>query len=167
MLEQTELAELYERYGYLVHRRCLALLRNASDADDALQETFWRVQKYGRPRDAQATLAWLYTIAANCAFDLGRRKGRETAEDPAVLARSGQATSGSAADGDRRAVVGAILKRFDETTRTIGVLHHLDGFTQEEIATQTGYSRKTIGKKLADFETRFTQWWNQATGKPA
>src|SRR5262252_3623695 len=37
-LDQTGLAQLYERYGYLVYRRSLAMLQNREDAEDALQE---------------------------------------------------------------------------------------------------------------------------------
>ena len=42
----------------------------------------------------------------------------------------------------------------DETTREMALLHWLDGMTQEEVAQQTGYSRKTVGVKLKDAETQ-------------
>ena len=151
-MQRAELAELYERYGYLVHQRCLSILRNEADASDALQDTFCRVQKYDKPENLGSTLAWLYGVATNCCFDRSRRRQRETAHGEEELAREPSAQVGSPGDGDRRAVVGAILGQFDDKTRQIGVLHHLDGMTQEEIATQTGYSRKTVGKKLARFE---------------
>jgi RNA polymerase sigma-70 factor, ECF subfamily len=165
-VERDELGKLYERYGFLVHRRCRALLRNEADAADALQETFWRVQRYGRPPGLREPLAWLYGVAANVCFDKGTRRRRDLAHDEKV----GQGVShhtGSADDGDRRAVVGFILQKFDDDTRTIGVLHHLDGMTQEEIAVQTGYSRKTVGKKLALFEEAFKRLWASATGGPS
>jgi RNA polymerase sigma-70 factor, ECF subfamily len=163
-VERSELGELYARYGYLVHQRCASLLRNEADAADAMQDTFCRVQKYGRPAGVESTLAWLYSVATNCCFDKSRRRKREapTAED--ALARAPEARVGSPSDADRRAVVGAILGQFDDKTRQIGVLHHLDGMTQEEIATQTGFSRKTVGKKLALFEESFIQRWNKANG---
>lgn len=162
-VERAELAGLYERYGYLVHQRCVSLLRNEADASDALQDTFCRVQKYGKPDNLGSTLAWLYGVATNCCFDRSRRHQREAAHPDVQLVREGGHV-GSPGDADRRAVVGAILARFDDKTRQIGVLHHLDGMTQEEIATQTGYSRKTVGKKLALFEQTFIQWWNKANG---
>lgn len=163
-MERAELAELYTRYGYLVHQRCTSLLRNEADAADALQETFCRVQRYGKPAGVSSTLAWLYSIATHCCFDGTRRRKRETLAGDEVLARAPGGQVGTPADGDRRAVVGAILGQFDDRTREIGVLHHLDGMTQEEIAVQTGYSRKTVGKKLALFEQAFIHWWNKANG---
>jgi RNA polymerase sigma-70 factor (ECF subfamily) len=55
-LEKATLARLYETYGYLVHRRCLSLLKNAQDADDALQEIFVRVQRYGKQASVASEL---------------------------------------------------------------------------------------------------------------
>lgn len=161
-MDDALLAQLYERYGYLVHRRCLALVRTPADAEDALQETFLRAKRYGRTRPGAAggdagggsTLAWLYTIAANCCFDLMKKRGREPVADEADQLALEHHGHGSAGDADRRALVGLALRQLDEKTRTIGVLHFLDGYTQEEVAAQTGYSRKTVGKKLQAFEDR-------------
>lgn len=164
---RAELGQLYERYGYLVHRRCRALLRSEVDAADALQETFLRVQRYGLPDDLREPLAWLYGVAANVCFDKRARRSRDEqrTEDDELSASLAQV--GSPEDADRRAVVGTILSRFDDVTRRIGVLHHLDGLTQEEIAVETGYSRKTVGKKLSSFEATFQALWRTATGGPA
>lgn len=162
-MDAAQLTDLYSRYGYLVHRRCLMLTRTRSDAEDAFQETFLRVKRFEAPPDLESARAWLYRIAANCCFDLARKERRHDAVLSATeLARSEH--TGAQQDGDRRAVVGVILAQLDEETRRVGVLHHLDGFTQEEIAAQTGISRRTIGRKLAEFETLFARWWNQATG---
>ena len=76
-MDDTQLGQLYERYGFLVHRRCLQLVRRPEDAEEALQETFLRVKRYGPPREGEATLAWLYTVASRCCFDLMEKRGRE------------------------------------------------------------------------------------------
>ncbi len=151
MLADRELSQLYEQYGFLVHRRCLALVRQPADAEDALQETFLRVRRTST-RPNGSTLAWLYTIASNVCFDLMKGRSREEPVESEVLQRSDTRAHGSGEDGDRRAVLAAVLRTLDEKTRTIGVLHYLDGYTQEEVASQTGYSRKTVGKKLKVFE---------------
>lgn len=165
-MEAAELAQLYEKYGYLVHRRCLALLRDRGDADDALQEVFLRVQRYHKPEDGAPTLGWLYTIAANCSFDHMERRGRQVPTDPEAMARLDGRTVGSATDSDRRAVLGSALRELDPKTREIGVLHFLDGFTQEEVAQRTGYSRKTVGKKLRKFEEHVRERWLSGGGSP-
>ena len=45
----------------------------------------------------------------------------------------------------------------------MGVLHYLDGYTQDEIAYQTGYSRRTVGKRLKAFEEVFRRVWKRHT----
>jgi RNA polymerase sigma factor (sigma-70 family) len=150
-LQNLEIGALYERYGYYVQRRCLALLGNAADAEDVTQEVFMRVQRYQSSLTAPATLAWLYTIATRCCFDRGRRRAAEEPADPLGLAELDARYSGDARDGDRRAVALQLLHRLDDDGREIALLHHLEGLTQEEVAARTGYSRKTVGKKLAQF----------------
>jgi DNA-binding transcriptional regulator LsrR (DeoR family) len=53
----------------------------------------------------------------------------------------------------------------DVKTAELGVMHHLDGYTQEEMAARTGISRKTIGKKLAVFEALVRQVFTQTNLK--
>lgn len=165
-MDDAQLSELYTRYGYLVHRRCLQLVRRPEDAEDALQETFLRVKRYGGPRDGQASLAWLYTVAQRCCFDLMQKRGREpVAEEAQLAALEARGDGGGPDAADTRALLGAALRQLDEKTRDIGVLHFLDGYTQEEVAERTGYSRKTVGKKLKNFEERLRQLWAGAKSR--
>ena len=81
-----------------------------------------------------------------------KAKRREAPTDPADLVAVDPRTLGRRKDAEVRAVVGAALRSMDLKTAEIGVLHHVDGYTQEEVSARTGISRKTIGKKLAVFE---------------
>jgi len=150
-MDSRELAALYDKYGFLVHRRCMALLGNAVDADDALQEVFMRVQRYGRPEATGSDLGWLYAIATRVCFDQ-KAKRKEAPVDPGDISVADERTQSARKDADVRAAVGAALRSMDLKTAEIGVLHHVDGYTQEEVSARTGISRKTIGKKLAVFE---------------
>lgn len=148
------LAKLYVQYGALVHRRCRALLGSEADANDALQETFMRVQRYPPGDDVKAVLPWLYGIASRVCFDqLAQRKRAQPAGG--LLGKLsdllGGVTRGSA---EEKLCLGSELARLDETTREMALLHWLDGLTQEEVATRTGYSRKTVGVKLKDAEVQ-------------
>lgn len=161
-MDDAELTELYTRYGFLVHRRCAALVRVPADAEDAVQETFLRARRYGEKRPPTNALSWLYAIAANVCFDLMAKRGREAPHPEDDAAALDARSTGEAEDGDRQAVLSAVLRQVDGTTREIGVLHYLDGYTQEEVAAQTGYSRRTIGKKLQAFEERVRSLWRRA-----
>lgn len=164
MLENDALAELYRHYGYLVHRRCLAIVQDGADADDALQEVFLRVGRYGETERGGSTLAWLYAIAFRVCCDQLERRRREpllTAEGQAALDLR---SVGSGEDADRRAVIGATLRTVGPKTREIAVLHFLDGMTQEETAAASGYSRKTVGKKLHAFTAFLKSRWEAHRG---
>lgn len=162
-MTSTELAELYQKYGYLIHRRCQAILGDAIEAEDALQETFMRARKYDRGQQKDSVLGWLYGIAANVCFDLLHSRRRGEPVESKKLERLDSRSTGGGSDADQRAVVSMVLRQVDGAVRDIGVLHHLDGYTQDEVAAKTGYSRKTVGKKLALFEALFRELWSKAT----
>ena len=65
------------RYGNILYRLCLVMLKNESDAEDAVQET---VVKYMRKApqfsDAEHEKAWLITVATNLCRDMLRYRKR-------------------------------------------------------------------------------------------
>lgn len=156
-MQPDELAEIFRRYGYFVQRRCTLLLGNSADAEDVTQEVFMRVQRYSSSLTAPVTLAWLYAIAARCCFDRAQQRQRQTPVAHASL----EALAGSSAAPPERALVGQLLRSMDRKTSEIAILHHVEGWTQEEIAAHTGYSRKTIGKKLSLFSQTFKDAWQR------
>jgi RNA polymerase sigma-70 factor (ECF subfamily) len=149
-MTHDEIADAYRQYGHLVLRRCRRIVRRDDAAEDALQEVFVRLWRYGDAfRAAESKVAWLYRVADRCCFDvLARdRTRREVSLD-------GTAAETLSEGGDARALedgelVLRFLERFDDRMRELAVLHYLDGMTQEEIATATGWSRQTVVKKLA------------------
>ncbi len=149
-LTKEEVAEAYGRYGHLVLRRCSRILRRDDAAEDALQEVFVRLWRYGDAfRAAESKVAWLYRVADRCCFDVLARD-RTRREVPFDETGAELVSEGS----DRRAIedreiVLMFLSRFDDRVKEVAVLHYLDGLTQEEIAAATGWSRQTVVKKLA------------------
>lgn len=156
-MTDAALTALYERYGHLVFQRCLRLLGNVMDAEDAMHDVFLRVRSVPSPE--RSTLVWLYRVASNACIDrlrrqrLGPTRTTGSEVDPVVDV-----------DPDRRALVAMVLRRVDRLTCEMGLLHHLDGLTQEEIAHECGYSRRTVGKKLDAFELEFKARWAEAGG---
>ncbi len=94
--------------GYLVHRRCLSILGNVSDANDALQDTFIRAIKYP-PKAMESKLGWLYGISTRVCFDqLARRirtqawPGRLLTQLRELLVTLDRPAAGAQADGGIR-----------------------------------------------------------------
>lgn len=148
-MDGGEVGVLYRKYGPVVYRRCLKLLRDPAEAQDAAQEVFVRALshldglRYGSP------LPWLYEIATrhclNRLRDTSRRAGLDARGHAHLLPAD---PSASFADRDQ---VARILAQCDETTARIAVHHLVDGMTQEEVARTVGLSRRTVGVKLQAF----------------
>lgn len=148
-LSNSEVTDLYRRYGVFLRRRCLLLLRDPALADDALQETFLKVMKNGGAlRSVEQPLRWLYRVADNACFDQLRRtkhtrRAADLEESEAELPRH------PGADPELRRAAIELLGRLEDEERRIAVMAFVDGMTQQEIADELGYSRMTIVKRVA------------------
>jgi len=147
--------DAYVRFGHLVHRRCQRILRDDAAAEDAIQETFVRLWKYGASyQAADSKLAWLYRVAERCCFDqLARRSGRAEVE-LAPEQGCGRLSPDAAAALEDGEVVLRFLGRFEPRVQQVAVLHFLDEATHEEIAAATGWSRPTVAKKIEHLRER-------------
>jgi len=150
-LDEREVALAYQRYGHLVLRRCRVVTRDVALADDALQEVFMRLMRYGGAfRETDKPVRWLYRVADRVCFDLLRqRKRRAEVDTPEDLSVSSEV--GTVVDRD---VVLRFLSKMDAQLQQIAVLHYVDGLTQGEIATEMGISRQTVNKKIATLHER-------------
>ena len=149
--EQRRVAAHYERYGPVIYRRCLKLLRDSERARDATQEVFLKLTRDMRQLEERDTvLPWIYRTATHHCLNVIRdssRRGRKEAEFPdfeAVVEPEQDAV------GARRSV-GRMLKRFDAETQAVALGVLVDGMQHEEVASALGISRKTVSRKLDRF----------------
>ncbi len=157
-LTEIELADAYRMHGHLVLMRCRAILRDAAAADDALQEVFVRLMRYGDGlARATSPLRWLYRVADRVCFDmLGKSKrtrelAQRAAAEPAYPSAPGE-------DVAARDAVMQLLGGEDDRTRQIAVLHYLDGMPQGQVAEELGVSRQTVSKRLRKLRERARDW---------
>lgn len=150
-LTNQEVAEVYRQYGHLLLRRCRLLLRDPALADDALQEVFIKVMRYGGElRHAEVKVRWLYRVADRCCFDL-LKKRKQRAEVDAPVEEVGPHP---AVQLELRDAAIKVLHRLNSKERRIAVMAFVDGMSQEAIASETGWSRQTINKKLQAIRKR-------------
>lgn len=152
-LSNREVADLYRRYGFLLRRRCLMLLRDPAHVDDAFQETFLKLMRAGAPiRTADEPLRWLYRVADRTCFDLLRRtKTRRAAPIDDVL---DELPAHDGLEPELRRAAMELLDALDDEDQQIAVMAFLDGMNQQEIADELGYSRMTIIKRMARLKER-------------
>lgn len=138
-------------------RYALRVLRNAADAEDAVQETFLRaLGALSRYREQQQFRAWLFTILVNqCRNALvaqGRRARRfvETGDWPADDARLGVTNPTPLGDDGLARAVSAL----DEQSREAVLLRFGEGMEYSEIADVTGASLSAVKMRVSRALTR-------------
>ena len=138
----------YRRYGPMVLRRCRHLLRNEDLAVDAMQDTFVQLVRYQDRLADDAPSRLLYRMATNVCLNRIRTRKRhpEDADDELLqrIASLEEPESRSVA----RNLLDRLFSREKTSTRTIAVLHLLDGMTLEETARQVGMSVSGVRKRL-------------------
>lgn len=148
-----EIEALYQRYGPMVIRRCRQLLQDEDEALDVTQDVFVQLLRHRRRLTADYPSSLLYRIATNLCLNRIRDRRRQP-EMPGddVLARVATLddTEERAA---ARSVLARLFARHPESTRTIAVLHYVDGMSLEETAHETGMSVSGIRKRLRSLRT--------------
>lgn len=70
--------ELVERYGDRVLNKCMAMLGNSEDAQDACQSVFMRVFSCIKNFERRSSLStWIYAITVNCCLKEIERRNRK------------------------------------------------------------------------------------------
>jgi RNA polymerase sigma factor (sigma-70 family) len=152
----VDVEALYRRYGPMVLRRCRSMLgSDEAEALDALQDTFVQVLRHRERLDARGPSSLLYCIATNVCLNrlrTLRRRSREGGGDDLL------AGIASAEDVESRAVAAGFLDRLfaseRASTRTMAVLHYVDGMTLEEVARHSRLSVSGVRKRLEGLRTR-------------
>lgn len=143
-----DIEALYNQYGPMVLRRCRHLLQDDDQALDIAQDVFVKILQNQNIMNITYPSSLLYRIATNLCLNRIRDNGRR-----------GESTAGNMlgyiANVDdpmprleARSVLNFIFRRQQESTRTMAVLHYLDGMTLEEVAHEVGMSVSGVRKRL-------------------
>ena len=144
----VDVEDFYTQYGPMVLRRCRALLKDEDHAMDAMQETFVNLLTHQDRLDASAPSSLLYRMATNiCLNRIRTNKRRPETRDDELLLRIAAAPEAEQR-GIARRMLDAIFATERESTRTIEVLHLVDGLTLEEVAAEVGMSVSGVRKRL-------------------
>ncbi|MGH6911922.1 MAG: RNA polymerase sigma factor [Phenylobacterium sp.] len=128
-------------------------IADSSEAEDLVQEVFSRIVARDSPRPVEHLGGYVFQVAASVLADRGRRRGvrRADAHVPFDPDRHGEQDF----DPERvlsgkqslRAATAALLS-LPERTRTVFVLHRLEGRRYREIAEQFGISVSAVEKHM-------------------
>ena len=152
-------AELIERHQRRAMRIALHYLRNAADADEAVQDAFVKAYLHlGTFREELPFEIWFTRILVNGCLDrLKARRRRERWMAPAVADASGRErdpaeylpSRGPSPEDhvladERKRHLASALGKLPERQRMIFMLSHYDGRTSREVSAMTGLNESTV-----------------------
>lgn len=152
--EDTALAALVDQYAGALYRVAYSVLRNPSDAEDAVQEAFLRVLRHraslGEVRDHRV---WLIRIVWNIVLDRKRRaKSRPETDDVEELARvlpsTGLSAEDLAAAAQHHARVLACVDQLPSKERQVLILSAFEELTSVEISAVLGITESSVRSRL-------------------
>jgi RNA polymerase sigma-70 factor (ECF subfamily) len=152
--DEGALATLYDRWSDRVHSLAVHLLRDARDAEDIVEETFWQAwrgaSRYDVTRGNVGT--WLLTICRSRALDRlrsRRRRPEDTTLDDAPAAASPEPDAMDAmVTMETGRIVRAALAELPIEQRQALELAYFRGLSQSEIAERTGQPLGTIKTRV-------------------
>jgi len=147
----------YRQFGPMVVRRCRKMLGSEEAAVDAAQDTFVRLMEYRERLSEQALCSLLYRMATNVCLNRLRSQRRRPADpDGELIGRIADARLPE----DRFLSMSVLQRLFAghrDSTRTIAVLHLVDGMTLQEVADEVGLSVSGVRKRLAPLREQLAQ----------
>lgn len=134
--------EAVEKYGDMLYRISLLILKNTADAEDAVQETFIKYfTKAPEFTDAEHEKAWLITVATNRCRDMLRYHSRHETESEEVL-------NTYAVEKSDSGILEALMELNDKY-RIIMILFYVEQYKIDEIADITGVSVSAVKMRLS------------------
>jgi RNA polymerase sigma-70 factor (ECF subfamily) len=152
--EEEALAALVSQYAGTLYRVAYSVLRNASDAEDAVQEAFLRVLRHRETlSEVRDQRVWLIRIVWNIVLDRKRRsKTRPETDDVAELARvlpaAGMSAEDRVAAAQHHARVLACVEELPAKERQVLMLSAFEELTSVEIASVLGITESSVRSRL-------------------
>ncbi len=156
---------LVNAHARFVFKIAYAILRNAEDAEDVVQETFFRAYRSGEAARVTRMRAWLARIAWRLAVDRFRRRSRKQGRKESehllqFLPAGGPGVDESLLQGERLALVGHLLDGLPRALREALMLSTVEGMSSAQIAevldipessvrNRVSRARKHLKEKLA------------------
>jgi RNA polymerase sigma-70 factor (ECF subfamily) len=152
--DDETLAALVSQYAGTLYRVAFSVLRNPSDAEDAVQEAFLRVLRHRDTLDeVRDRRVWLIRIVWNIVLDRKRRaKTRPETDDVSELARvlpcAGLSAEEIASAAQHHAYVLSCVDRLPDKERQVIVLSAFEELNSVEIASALEITESSVRSRL-------------------
>ncbi len=130
---------LYTAFFHPLYRFALSLTRNAGEAEEIVQETFFRALRHADKLPADANVhAWLFRVARNVHISRLRRHQKEASDAALDAVPSSQDVESQLMDQDQAHRVLAALHTLPEPYKEIFTLRALGDVPYAQIASLFG-----------------------------
>jgi RNA polymerase sigma factor (sigma-70 family) len=148
--DDAALEAIVDRHGAMVYRVCWRVLRQPQDTEDAFQATFLVLAEKLRSIKKKASLAsWLHGVAHRVAMrarDQANARRRRESEVPAPDSKPVD----NLCWNELLATLDMELSRLPQKLRLPLILCYLESRTQDEAASQLGWSKSTLRRRLEE-----------------
>jgi RNA polymerase sigma-70 factor (ECF subfamily) len=148
-------SQVVEEYADFAYNVAYRMLRNAEDAEDAVQEAFISAYRsFGRFKGESKISTWLYRIVVNaCLMKIRKEKSRskylvETGYNEEIISDWGNDPEEAAVSGELREVVEMGLDVLSPGLRAAIVLRDVQGLSTDEGAEALGLSVSAFKSRL-------------------
>lgn len=142
---ELSLAECYARYGSTVLRRARALMGNAAEASEVLQDVFLALhEKPEQFRGQSSIVTYLYSVTTHaCLTRLRNEANRRRLRAEHLLDPDDDAEI-ACVSPELGVLARRILAQLPEPLAQVTVYLAVDGMTQDEVAETMGCSRRRV-----------------------
>ena len=153
---------LKQDYAKAYRTACL-VLRNADDAEDAVQEAFLRVWRFrDAVPDGPGRTAWLYRVVVNACISSVRASSSRSGKDDGADALEGLPDKNPepavrAEQTELAATIEAAMAELPDSLRIPLILRFYAGLSEKEIATAIDRRPGTVKSRLYDARQRLAQ----------
>ena len=136
-----DIEAVISKYGNMLYRMCVLMLKNESDAEDVVQETMIKYyQKSPVFKDDEHEKAWLIKVAANKCRDLLRFRVRHPQVEDNFL-------TNLSCDSTDSGIIEA-LTSLPEKFRLVMTLYYIEDYRIEDIAKIIGKTSSAVKMRL-------------------
>ena len=149
--DEAAFRALVDRHAAYLHGIAASMMRNRSDAEDVVQETFVGVLN-SRFRGEAKVRTWLVQILVRRVAMLRRTRRRrpvESREDLAGHVAAAESGASATTSGtDAKLDLAVMLERLSPEHRDVIVLREIEGMTYDEMAAALDVPRGTVESRL-------------------
>ena len=152
--DQAALSQLYDRYARVMYSLAFKMLGSAEESEEVVLDVFAKAWRTAARYDASRSRvdSWLFLMTRSRSLDRLRQRQRQTkvveAATNTVQVSSSDVPDDALIIAERRTVVVEALAGLPEEQRTVIELAYYQGYSQSEIAKQTGLALGTVKTRI-------------------